>query len=98
MAVAMIIGLWIYDEVSANKNFKNYDTIYQVMMNTKPLMVSCHNSLPYPLGEELKNKFPDFKAVAMWDWGQNHSLIYGEEKDQQVWTFYRRGSCQYVFH
>ena len=33
MAVAMIIGLWIYDEVSANKNFKNYDTIYQVMMH-----------------------------------------------------------------
>ena len=26
MAVAMIIGLWIYDEASANKNFENYDT------------------------------------------------------------------------
>ena len=26
MAVAMIIGLWIYDEVSANKHFKNYDS------------------------------------------------------------------------
>ena len=25
MAVAMIIGLWIYDEVSANKHFKNYE-------------------------------------------------------------------------
>ena len=25
MAVAMIIGLWIYDEISANKHFKNYD-------------------------------------------------------------------------
>ena len=27
-----------------------------------------------------KSKFPDFKAVAMCDWGQNHSLIYGEKK------------------
>ncbi len=24
MAVAMIIGLWIYDEVSANRHFSNY--------------------------------------------------------------------------
>jgi len=33
MAVAMIIGLWIYDEVSANRHFKNYNTLYQVMMH-----------------------------------------------------------------
>jgi hypothetical protein len=33
MAVAMIIGLWIYDEVSANKHFENYSTLYQVMMH-----------------------------------------------------------------
>src|SRR4029077_16260604 len=34
----------------------------------------------YPVGEELKNKFPDLKAIAMCDWGQEHSLIYGEKK------------------
>ena len=33
MAVAMLIGLWIYDEVSANKHFKNYETLYQVKMH-----------------------------------------------------------------
>jgi putative ABC transport system permease protein len=81
MAVAMIIGLWIYDEVSANKNFKNYDTIYQVMMNqTFDGVRGSQQALPYPLGEELKNKFPDFKYVAMCDWGQRHSLVYGEKK------------------
>ncbi len=31
MAVAILIGLWIYDELSFNKNFKNYDRIAQVM-------------------------------------------------------------------
>ena len=81
MAVAMIIGLWIYDEISANKNFKNYDTIYQVMMNqTFDGVRGSQQALPYPLGEELKNKFPDFKYVAMCDWGQRHSLVYGEKK------------------
>ena len=33
MAVAILIGLWIYDELSFNKNFKNYDRIAQVMQN-----------------------------------------------------------------
>jgi len=81
MAVAMIIGFWIYDEVSANKNFKNYDTIYQVMMNqTFDGVRGSQQALPYPLGQELKNKFPDFKGVVMCDWGQRHSLVYGEKK------------------
>ena len=81
MAVAMIIGLWIYDEVSANKNFENYDTIYKVMMNqTFDGVRGSQEALPYPIGEELKNKFPDFKAVAMCDWGSNRSLVYGEKK------------------
>ena len=81
MAVAMIISLWIYDEVSANKQFKNYDSLYQVMMNqTFDGKRGSQTSLPYPLGEELKAKYPDLKAVAMCDWGQNHSLVYGEKK------------------
>ena len=81
MAVAMIIGLWIYDEVSANKHFKNYESIYQVMMHqTFDGIRSSQVALPFPMGEELKTKFPDFKAVAMCDWGSEHSLIYGEKK------------------
>jgi len=81
MAVAMIIGLWIYDEVSANKNFKNYDSIYQVMMHqTFDGFRGTQQSIPFPLGDELKSKYPDFKAVAMCDWGANRSLMYGEKK------------------
>ncbi len=81
MAVAMIIGLWIHDETSANKHFKNYETVYQVMMHqTFDGVRYSQNSLPFPIGEELKNKYPDLKAVAMCDWGQSHSLIYGEKK------------------
>src|SRR5664279_1583650 len=81
MAVAMIIGLWIYDEVSANRHFKNYETLYQVMMNqTFDGVRGSQQALPFPLGEELKNKYPDFKGVAMCDWGQTHSLMYGDKK------------------
>jgi putative ABC transport system permease protein len=81
MAVAMIIGLWISDEMSANRQFKNYETIYQVMMHqTFDGKRGTQTALPYPTGEELKAKYPDFKAVAMCDWGSNRSLVYGDKK------------------
>lgn len=88
MAVAMIIGLWIYDEMSANKHFKNYDAVYQVMMSqTFDGKRGSQIALPYPIGEELKAKYPDFKAVAMCDWGGKHSLIYGEKKISKMGHF-----------
>jgi putative ABC transport system permease protein len=81
MGVAMIIGLWINDEVSANRHFKNYRTLYQVMMTqTFDGVRDAQQALPYPLGEELKSKYPDFKGVAMCDWGRHHSLVYGDKK------------------
>ena len=88
MAVAMIIGLWIYDEVSANKHFKNYSTLYQVMMHqTFDGKRGTQQALPFPIGEELKAKYPDFKGVAMCDWGNSHSLIYGDKKISKTGHF-----------
>jgi ABC-type antimicrobial peptide transport system permease subunit len=81
MAVVMLIGLWIHDEVSANRHHKNYATLYQVMMHqTFDGLRGTQSALPFPMGEELKAKFPDFKGVAMCDWGGPHSLIYKEKK------------------
>ncbi len=81
MAVAMIIGLWISDELSANRQFKNYESIYQVMMHqTFDGKRGTQTALPYPLGEELKARYPDMKGVAICDWGQDHSLVYGDKK------------------
>jgi putative ABC transport system permease protein len=81
MAVAMIVGLWITDEISANRQFKNYESVYQVMMHqTFDGHRGTQTALPYPMGEELKAKFPDMKGVAMCDWGQDHSLVYGDKK------------------
>ena len=81
MSVAMLIGLWIFDEMSANKHHKNYESIYQVMMHqTFDGHRGSQTALPYPMGEELKNKYPDFQAVAMCDWGANRSLVVGNQK------------------
>jgi len=81
MAVAMLIGLWIYDEFSANKHHKNYESLYQVKMHqTFDGHRGTQDALPYPMGEELKTKYPDFQAVAMCDWGANRSLVVGNKK------------------
>src|SRR5271154_6633780 len=81
MAVAMIIGLWISDEVSANRQFKNYESIYQVMMHqTFDGKRGTQTAIPFPLGDELKAKYPDLKRVAMSGGGESRSLVYGDKK------------------
>ncbi len=66
MAVAMLIGLWIYDEVSYNRYYKNHDSIAQVMENQHlGSEISTFSSLPMPLAAELRSTYgSDFKNVA----------------------------------
>ena len=55
MAVAMLIGLWIWDELSYDKYHKNYDTIVQVMQHqTFNGEVGTQNSNPAVLSAEIK--------------------------------------------
>ncbi|MRS64628.1 FtsX-like permease family protein [Larkinella terrae] len=82
MAVAMLIGIWIDDEVSANRHHQNYATLYEVKLNqTFDGRRGTQSSLPFPTGDELRNKFPDFKAVAMYNKsGTDRSLLFGNQK------------------
>ena len=51
MAVAMLIGLWIWDELSYNKNYDNYDRIGMVMFSeTRDGETSVSNTTPIPMG------------------------------------------------
>lgn len=50
MAVAILIGLWMHDELSFNKNYKNYNRIAQVIQNvTNNGEVQTWWNVPYPL-------------------------------------------------
>ncbi len=82
MTVAILIGLWIHDEVSFNKNFKNYDRIAQVVQNvTNNGEVQTWTSVPYPLADELrKNYGSDFKHIAMAYYIGDHLLALDEKK------------------
>lgn len=82
MAVAMLIGFWIYDELSYDQYHKNYRHIARVMQNqTANGKVWTQRSLPYPLGEELQAKHgSDFKYIVRSSWQGDHILSLGEQK------------------
>ncbi len=85
MAVAMLIGLWIYDELSFDKYHKNYDRIAQVMQhqafNGK---IYSQESIPFPLGGELRSHYGNnFKYLAMASWEGDHILSIGDKKLSQ---------------
>lgn len=80
MAVAMLIGLWIYDELSYNKSFDNYEKLGQVQMyQTFSGIRGPQTSIPLPLKNELE-KIPDFKEIVLASWNFEHILANGENK------------------
>ena len=82
MAVAILIALWIYDEISFNKNFENYDQVAQVMQHqTFNGDVGTQTAVPYLMGTELKSDYgSDFKYVSMASWTNDHILAFGEKR------------------
>ena len=78
MTVAILIGLWIHDEISFNKNFKNYDRIAKVVQNvTNNDEVQTWTNVPWPLADELrKNYGSDFEHIAMATWIGDHVLLF----------------------
>ncbi|MDO3628070.1 ABC transporter permease [Mucilaginibacter sp. BT774] len=81
MAVAMLIGLWIYSELSFDKNIPNHDHIAQVMQNQWiNNETDTWNSQAYPLGPMLRAEYgADFKHVIMSSWTGGHIFSIGDK-------------------
>ncbi len=82
MAVAMLIGLWIYDELSFNTYHKNYSRIAQVMQNQgfgDELQVS--GSVPVPFVNEIKSNYGGyFKHIVPSTFRSEAVLSLGDTK------------------
>ncbi len=89
MAVALLIGLWIWDELSFNKSFDHYNRIAQVMQHqTANGTTSSDNSLPIPLGKELQTTYGNnFKYVVMASWQGDNILTAGDKSISQPGMF-----------
>ncbi|AYB33894.1 ABC transporter permease [Chryseolinea soli] len=81
MAVALLIGLWVFDELNYDRSFKNYDRLGQVYHHmTFGEETLTLNDVPAPIGEALKSNFAEFEEVAMASWPREHIVAYNETK------------------
>jgi putative ABC transport system permease protein len=89
MAVTMLIGMWITDELTFNRYHKNYERIAQVFQHqTFNDEVTTQNEVPVPLAAELKTTYKsDFAHVIRVTWSQNHILSIEDKKINQFGTF-----------
>lgn len=90
MAVALLIGLWIWDELSFNKYHKNYDKIAQLMTTqTFNDQTGTGRAVSMAIATELRMKnTSDFKYVTLSSWNFEHILAVGEKKltHNGLWT------------
>ncbi|HMI65805.1 MAG TPA: ABC transporter permease, partial [Cyclobacteriaceae bacterium] len=80
MAVAMLIGLWVFDELSFNRSFEKYDRIGKMYHHlTFGENILTIDDMPYPVGNEVKNNYADFEEVTMTK-EEDHIIGYEEKK------------------
>lgn len=88
MAVTLLIGLWIWDELSYNSNFEHYDRIAQVFQRGESHGNKwAQSSEPVPLAEELRRSYPeDFTYVV----ASNRASYTLSNRDKK---FTEHGNC-----
>jgi len=82
MAVAMLIGFWMYDELTYDHYHANHEKIAQVMITqTFNNETGTGQAMAIPLGVELRNKYgSDFKYVTLTSWNFGFIVGAGEKK------------------
>ena len=81
MAVALLIGIWAYNEYSFDKFLPDYKQVYRVRRNFN----NNGDTLNFPtislkLAETLRSDFPEIEYVAESDWTGPHGLMVGDTK------------------
>ena len=80
MAVALIIGLWIYSQYAYDRFLPNYNQLYQVKLNFYHSgEINTQSGSSLPLIEEFK-KYPEVKYASERGWEGPHSLVVGDKK------------------
>ncbi|WP_020528183.1 ABC transporter permease [Flexithrix dorotheae] len=96
MSVAILIGLWVWDELSFNKNHDNYERIAQVMRSGSLNGTQfTYPYLPYALGEELQNAYhEDFKHIIVASLPSENLITKANEKLIRSGIFMQKGAAE----
>jgi putative ABC transport system permease protein len=81
MAVALLIGLWVYHQYSYDKFLPEYESVYRVQRNFD----SNGDTLTFQttslkLADALRTQIPEIEYVAESDWTGNHGFNVGDRK------------------
>jgi putative ABC transport system permease protein len=89
MAIALVVGLWIWDEISFDHYHRNHSRLAQVMdSQTNDGETTTSMEVVVPLAEELRTKYAaDFNKVALTSWNFGHILSVGDKKIAQPGIF-----------
>ncbi|RYU97578.1 ABC transporter permease [Emticicia agri] len=83
MSVAMLIGLWMYDELSFNQYHKNYDRIGQIRsISTEPSTGVIEGSphMQIPMGTALRENYKHLFSKVLTSWAvEEYTLKVGEK-------------------
>ncbi len=90
MAVALMIGLWLRDELTFNKNFAHYDRIVQVMQHqTFNGVTNTQTANPYLMAEAIREKYgSDFKYIVQSGWNDGYVISHDGKGQTQVGNFF----------
>ncbi len=91
MAVAMLIALWIWDEVTFDEYHTNHHQLAQLMTTFigDDGDKQTATAIAIPIAQELRTKYgSDFKNVSLASWNFGHTLSAGETKitGQGMWV------------
>lgn len=89
MTTAMLIGFWVWDELSYNKYHRHYDRIARVMQHqTYNGSTTTSTATPLPMRNALQAEHSsDFSRIALSSWTQDHVLTYGDKQ------LSKKGNC-----
>ncbi len=81
MASAVLILLWIQNEVSYDRFHKNTDRLYQAWNRGKfDNKLQCWSTTPKILGPTLKQDYPEIERASRVNWGQTLLFSYGDKR------------------
>lgn len=94
MAVTIMIGLWVADELNYNSYFKNKNKIGQLYQNyTLNGVTDTGNAIPQPLEFEMHEHHADrFKHIVMSSWNDDRYLKNGEINISESGSFMQEGA------
>ena len=81
IGVALIIGLWVYNQYSYDKFLPDYNQLYQVRRNFYGNGDTLNfGGTSLKLADVLRTQIPDIKSVAETDGGSTHGLTVADKK------------------